>query len=70
MIDFETVCKISDTCSVLICVCNNYDFVSSVDEFRGELVDMTFDASWLWKEEVADHGYIVRHFDNNYNCCC
>lgn len=70
MVDFETVCKISDTGSIFICMRDNYDFVSSVDELRRELVDMTFDTSWLWKEEVADHSYIVRHLDNKYNDYC
>jgi hypothetical protein len=40
---------------------DNYDLVASVDELRGELVDVAFDSSWLGEEEVADHRNIVRH---------
>ena len=41
------------------------DFVSSIDELGGQLVDVAFDSSWLWEEEVADHSDIVRHSDDN-----
>jgi hypothetical protein len=25
------------------------------------LVDVAFDSSWLWEEEIANHGNVVRH---------
>jgi hypothetical protein len=62
MIDFEAIREIPYTGSPLICVCYNDDFVSTINEFGGELVDVTFDSSGLGKEEVADHCDIVRHF--------
>ena len=62
MVDFETICKISYTCSAIICVCDYYHFMSSIDELCRELVDMTFDSAWLGKEEIADHCDVVGHF--------
>ncbi len=40
----------------------SYDdnFVTAVDYFRGELVDVTLDASWLGEEEIANHSDVVR----------
>jgi hypothetical protein len=61
MIDFESVGEISYACSALVCVCYNYDFMSSIDEFGRELVDVAFYSSGLGKEEIADHCDIVRH---------
>ena len=61
MIDFETICEISDSSSTLVSVCNDYYLVATINELRRELVDMAFDASWLGKEEVADHSNVVRH---------
>ena len=66
MVDFEAIRKISDTGSILVRVRDDYNFVSSVDELRRELIDVTFDSSWLWKEEVANHGNVIRHCDNNW----
>lgn len=67
MIDFETVCEVAHTCATLVRVCNDNDFVSAIDELGRELVDVAFDSSWLWEEEVADHGDIVAH---RWMRCC
>ena len=69
MVNFQTVGEVSYTGSAFVCVCYNYDFVASIDEFSGELVDVTFYSSWLGKEEIADHGDIVRHFGNREATC-
>lgn len=66
MVDFETIRKISHSSSTFVCVCNHHDFVSSINEFCGELVNVTFDASGLWKEIVADHSNIVRHRGDDF----
>jgi len=61
IIDFESIRKVSDTSSPLVCVCDNNDLVPTVDQLRRELVDVAFDAAWLGEEGVADHRDIVRH---------
>ena len=61
MVYFETVGEVSDTCATLVGMCDNYDLVATIDEFAGQLVDVTLDSSVLGKEEVADHCDVVRH---------
>ena len=61
MVDFETIGEISDSGSALVRMCDNYYLVATVNELRRQLVNMAFDASWLGKEEVADHSNVVRH---------
>jgi hypothetical protein len=63
MIDFEAIRKVSDPSSSIIGMCYDDDLMPSVYELGRELVDVTFDSSWLRKEEVANHGNIVRHLD-------
>ena len=64
VIDFESIGQISHARPAFVGVGNNYDFVTAVDEFGGELIDVTFDATGLGIEKVADHGYVVRHLEN------
>lgn len=45
MIDLQSVREISYACSPFVCVCDYDHFVASIDQFRGQLVDVTFDAS-------------------------
>lgn len=33
VVDFEAIGEISDPCAVLVCVCDDDDFMSSVDQF-------------------------------------
>lgn len=61
VVDFEAIGEISNSCSSVASMCNYYDFVSAIDEFGGELVDVTFNSSWLGKEVVADHSNVVGH---------
>lgn len=61
MIHFEAIRKVPHTRPPIVCVGDDNDFVSAIDEFGGELVDVTLDSSWLRKEEVADHGNVVWH---------
>lgn len=63
MVDLEAIGQIPDACSAFIGVCDDYNFMAAIDEFRGELVDVTFNAAGLGEKEVADHGDIVRHLD-------
>lgn len=63
MVDFQAICEVVYACTAFVGMCNDYDFVAAVDQFRGELVDVAFDASWLREEEVTDHCDIVGHFD-------
>ena len=63
MIDFETICEISNSSSPFVSVCNYNYFMPSVYELCRELVYVTLNSSGLRKEEVADHGDVVRHLD-------
>ena len=40
---------------------DDHNLMTSVYQLRGQLIDMAFDSSRLWKEEVADHRNVVRH---------
>jgi len=59
MVDLEAIRTISDSLPAFVCVRDYDHLMSSVDEFRGELVDMTLNASGLGKKEVAHHGDVV-----------
>ena len=63
MINFESVCEVPDTSSTFVCMGYDNYFMAAIDEFSRQLIDMGFYSSWLWKEEVADHGNVVRHLD-------
>ena len=65
IIHLEPICEIADAGAVLVGVSYDDHFVTPIDEFRRQLVDVAFDSSWLWKEEVAHHGDVVsgRHLD-------
>lgn len=60
VVDFDAIRKISYPLSVLIGMRYDDDFVTAIDQLRGKLVYVAFDSSWLRKEEVADHGDVVR----------
>lgn len=61
VIDLEAIREVSYTRSFFVCMSDDYNLVAAVNELRGKLVDMAFNTSRLGKEEVADHGNIVRH---------
>ena len=61
VIDFEAICKISNTRSTFICMSDDHHFMATVDQLSGKLVDVALDSSWLRVEEVAHHGNIVWH---------
>lgn len=63
MIDFEAIGKVAYSCATLIGMGDDDDLMAAVDQFGGQLVNVTFDSAWLREEEVADHGDIVRHLD-------
>lgn len=60
VVDLEPVGEVADPLPIVVCVSNDHDLVTPVDEPLGQLVDVALDSSWLWEEEVADHGDIVR----------
>jgi hypothetical protein len=70
MVDFEAIREIAHASSPFVCVRYDDDFVSSVDELGGELVDVTLDSSGLGEEEVADHGDIIWHCGELERSCC
>jgi hypothetical protein len=61
VVDFEAIRQISHSSPPIVGVSDDYDFVPSINELRRQLVDVRFDSSGLGKEEVADHGNVVRH---------
>ncbi len=61
MVDLETIGEVADTCPSFVGMCDDDNFVATVYELRGELVNVTFDAARLGEEEVADHGNVVSH---------
>lgn len=63
MVDLQTVGEVVHPSTTLVCVSDDYHFVASINQFGGELVDVAFDSSWLWEEEVTDHSDVVRHLD-------
>ena len=63
VVDFETICEISDTGSTLICMGNDDYFMTSINKFGRQLINMGFYSPWLRKEEVADHCNTVGHLD-------
>jgi hypothetical protein len=62
MVDFETVGQVVNSCPALIGMSYDNNFMSSINQLSGELVDVAFYPSWLGKEVVAHHGDTVRHF--------
>lgn len=61
MVDFEAIRKVSYARSPIVCMSDDNDFMSAIDELRRELIDVTLDSSWLGKEEVANHCNVVWH---------
>jgi hypothetical protein len=62
MVYFEPIRKVVNSCTAFVGMSDDNDLVAAVDELCGELIDVAFNSSWLGKEEVADHGNVVRHF--------
>lgn len=61
MVDLEAIGQIVYACSTFVCMCDNHDFMTSIYQLGRELIDVTFDTSWLREEIVTDHGNVVRH---------
>lgn len=61
MVDLESIREVPHPGPTFVCVGDDDNLVASVDKFRGQLVHMAFDSSWLGEEVVADHCNIVRH---------
>lgn len=59
VVNFDPIGEIPNAFPVTICVSDNNNLVAAVYEIAGKLIDMSFDASWLRKEEIAAHGYVV-----------
>lgn len=60
IVDFETVRQVADAFPILIRVSYDHHLVASINKSLRQLINVTFDASWLRKEEVANHSNIVR----------
>ena len=59
IVHLQAVGEISHACAVVVCVSDDDDFVATVDELAGELVDVRLNASWLREEVVANHSNVV-----------
>ena len=62
MVDLKPIRQVSYPRSPFVCMCDDDDLVTSIDQLGGKLVDVRFDSPGLGEEEVADHGNVVRHF--------
>lgn len=60
VVDLHAVGEVANTLASGIFMCNHNDLVAPVDKLRRELVDVTFHASGLRKEKVANHSDVVR----------
>lgn len=60
VVNFEAVGQVADAGSILIRVRYDYHLVASINKSLRQLIYVTFDASWLGEEEIADHSDIVR----------
>ena len=38
MVDFQAICQVADTCSSFVSVCDDDDFVATIDQFLSSLV--------------------------------
>ena len=63
MVDLEAIREIVNTGPAFVCIGYHDDFVSSIYEFCGQLIHVTFNTSWLWEEVITDHGDVVRHLE-------
>lgn len=61
VVDLEAVGQVADASATLVLMGDDDDLVATVDELLRQLVDVTLDTSGLGKEEIADHGDVVRH---------
>ena len=61
MIDLEAIREVAYSGPTLICVSDDNDFMATVYELGRELIDVTLNSPRLGKEEVTDHGDVVRH---------
>ena len=61
MVDLQAVCQVANASSSFVCMGDNDYFVTAIDEFGRELVNMALNAPWLRKKEIADHGNVVWH---------
>ncbi len=61
VVDFETIRQIVHAGPSFVGMCNYHNLMTSIYQFRSQLIDVTFDSAWLGKEEVADHCNVVRH---------
>lgn len=70
VVDFEAVVEVANALAIVVVMGDDDDFVASVDELAGELVDVRFDAAGLGEEEVADHGDVVCFAPHFVVCIC
>lgn len=61
VVDLEAIGQVAHTSAAFILMGDDNDLVAAINEFLRQLVDVTFYASRLRKEEVTDHGNVVRH---------
>jgi len=61
IVNLQSICKVSYTCTAGVCVSDDYDFMSTINEFCRQLVHVTLYTPGLGVEVVADHGDVVGH---------
>ena len=56
IVDLKTVREIAHPDSIIVCMCDDNNFMPFVYQTLTQLIDMRFNATGLWIEEIRDHG--------------
>lgn len=43
IVNLQSICKVSNTCTAGVCVSDDYDFMSTINEFLGKVSDRLMD---------------------------
>jgi len=55
MVNLEAVCEVTYSSPVPIEVCNDDYFMTSIPQTLRKLIDMTFNSTNVWVEEIRHH---------------
>ena len=60
VVDLDPIREIAYALAIVVGVSDDDHFMATIYELGGKLIYVTFDSTWLWKEEVAHHGDVIR----------
>ena len=61
MVYLESIGEISDTTTAFVGMGYDHNLMATIYKLGGKLINVAFDAARLRKEEITDHGDMVRH---------